>query len=234
MLAGAAGSHQLTVDVTGNGYVTDATGLIHCPANCSASFGDTATVSLYAYPNADDTFQGWSDACNGTTNCSFSMDVDRHVGATFTGAGPEPTPSPSPSPTATPTPQPTPTPAPTPSPGPGQLPKPLPLDLEIAARKRQRLHVTHGSIRLELRCSRSCKATVKPKITVPHDKPATFHPSAAEVALGAHKWTAVRLKLPPAVRAAIVHHATRRHPAIAKLTASAGTAKVTRTVSLTP
>jgi hypothetical protein len=231
MLAGAASDQQLTVDVTGNGYVTDATGAIHCPPTCQSTLPSTAQVQLYAYPNGYDTFQGWSGACQGTTKCSFDMSQDRQVGAAFTGAGPSPTPSPSPSPTATPTPGP----SATPTPGPSPTPSPGPTKLAVTTVKVQSLAFTHGAVRLFLRCPLKCVALLKTTVSVPHGTAAVVRLKSVRRTLPAGVRTLVRLHLPRALRSAIRRRASRRHPAIARVTITTnGSAPVRRTVSLIP
>jgi uncharacterized repeat protein (TIGR02543 family) len=84
---------QLTVNVTGNGNISGATGAINCGNGatiCSASFAVGTTVTLIATPATGATFTAWTDACGGSaTTCTVSMSVSRNVNATFTG-GPAP------------------------------------------------------------------------------------------------------------------------------------------------
>jgi hypothetical protein len=239
MLAGAASGDHLTVSVTGNGNVTDATGAISCPPKCEADIPHATFVELTETPNGNDTFQGWSGPCTGAASkCGFDMNGAVTVGAAFTGTGPEPTPSPtpSPSPSATPTPQPTatPTPAPSPSPSPGLIR----LFLGVGAAPRQSLHLTHGRVRLRLRCSRVCNATVHGTIHVPHIT-GKMSLKTVKRTLPAGTWIGVGVRLSPAVRAAVRNHATRRHPAVTHLTIGAAApatkgASATRTVRLIP
>jgi len=242
MIAGAQSGDHLTVNVTGNGSVSDAAGRISCPPTCEADVAHGTFVSLTETPHDNDTFEQWSgDACTGSTaeKCGFDMNGATTVGAAFTGTGPQPTPSPSPSPTATPTPQPTPTPtpAPTPTPTPGPTPRPAALVLKLFAAKVQSLRDTHGRLRLRLRCSRTCKATIKVKVSVP-DKLKTVTLPAKHLTLPAGKTVSVGLKLSRALRTAIRLHATTRHPATAHVgvgaVAGASSAKAARTVALIP
>jgi hypothetical protein len=235
MLAGAAATgYQLTVNVSGNGYVTDATGVIHCPSTCQATIPAGTFVQLYAYPNGNDTFQGWSGDCQGTTKCSFDMGSNKTVGAGFTGTGPQPSPSPTPSPSATPTPQPTPTPTPSPS----ASPTLIHLFLGADAALRQSLHLTHHRIRLQLRCSRTCKATVTGTIRIPHVA-GTKSLKTVKRTLVASSWTAVGVRPSSRLRAAITTNASKRHPAVAHLSIDATApatkgASTARTVRLIP
>jgi hypothetical protein len=235
MIAGAQSGDHLTVNVTGNGSVSDSAGRISCPPTCEADVPHGSFVSLTAMPHDNDSFQQWSGpaACDGSTadKCGFDMSGPTTVGAAFTGTGPQPTPSPSP--TATPTPQPTPTPTPTPTPS----PSPATLVLKLFAAKVQSLRDTHGRLRLKLRCSRTCKATIKVKVSVPHmAKPVTL--PATHPTLPAGETILVARKLPRALRAAIKLNATIGHPATAHVAvaavAGASSAKATRTVALIP
>jgi uncharacterized repeat protein (TIGR02543 family) len=80
---------QLTVEVSGNGNVSNALGAINCGNGaivCSASLAVGTTVTLIATPATGATFAGWTGACGGTgTTCTVSMTASRSVTATFTG-----------------------------------------------------------------------------------------------------------------------------------------------------
>jgi len=65
-------SNSLTVSVSGNGSVTDATGLINCGSvNCTALFASGTTLT--ATPSANNSFSGWSGGCAGTAPCTVSV-----------------------------------------------------------------------------------------------------------------------------------------------------------------
>ena len=102
----ARGTHTLTVSLggTGNGSVSDGTGAIACPTECSNAYQANSPVTLTATPAAGSTFTGWSGACSGTDTCQVTMSADMAVTATFTA---NPTPS---TPPATPPPPGAPTP----------------------------------------------------------------------------------------------------------------------------
>jgi Divergent InlB B-repeat domain len=232
MLAGAQSGYQLTVNVTGNGTVNDAAGTINCPPTCTHTYALNTTVSLYAYPGGSDTFEGWSGACQGTTKCAVTMDADQTVGAAFSGAAPSPTPSP----TATPTPQPTATPTPQPSPTPS--PSGSAVVLELSGVAIQSLRHTHGTIRIRLRCSLQCLAAVKGTLRLPNAKSKAALPTV-KIALPAAQTTAVPIKLPLKLRLAIRRRASAKHPARARLVASAADGALVATpqrllVKLTP
>lgn len=64
--------NTLTVTVSGNGSVTDSTGLINCPAgSCSALF-QTSAVLTPAAPIGY-VFSGWSGGCSGLGACTVSL-----------------------------------------------------------------------------------------------------------------------------------------------------------------
>jgi uncharacterized repeat protein (TIGR02543 family) len=80
---------QLTVEIVGNGNVSNSLGAINCGNGavvCSASFAVGTTVTLIATPATGATFAGWTGSCGGTaTTCTVSMSASRSVTASFTG-----------------------------------------------------------------------------------------------------------------------------------------------------
>ena len=70
--------------VSGNG--------IDCGSNCSTTLDIGTPVSLAATPDAGMVFSGWSGACTGSGGCSFTLDANAAVTATF---APAPAPAPS-------------------------------------------------------------------------------------------------------------------------------------------
>ena len=74
--------YALTVTHTTGGTVTG--GPISCGTTCTASFAPGGEVDLAATASPGYEFTGWTGACSGTGACSFTMDADRQVGATFT------------------------------------------------------------------------------------------------------------------------------------------------------
>ncbi len=79
------------VGATGSGTVIDNAGIINCVFNgtstptgtCSASFAAGTVEVLTATPRGS-IFNGWSDACTGTTTCIVTMLQNETVVATFT------------------------------------------------------------------------------------------------------------------------------------------------------
>jgi hypothetical protein len=62
--------------VTGNG--------ISCGLACSAHLDTGTSISLSASPAAGSRFDGWSGACRGTADCTFTLTTSSTVNATFT------------------------------------------------------------------------------------------------------------------------------------------------------
>src|SRR5262249_22222149 len=67
---------------TGSGTVTSSPSGISCGGTCSAPFTYWTTVALSAKPAEGSTFDGWENACNGSS-CSVRMSLDRVVVARF-------------------------------------------------------------------------------------------------------------------------------------------------------
>jgi len=71
-VCGTLPTNSLTVTVSGNGSVTDSTGLINCPAgNCSALFQNSAVLTPAAPIGY--VFSGWSGGCSGLGACTVSL-----------------------------------------------------------------------------------------------------------------------------------------------------------------
>ena len=68
---------------SGTGVVTSDVAGINCGATCSASFPDSAIVTLTAASSSGSAFSGWSGNCAGTGTCTVTMSVARNVTATF-------------------------------------------------------------------------------------------------------------------------------------------------------
>jgi hypothetical protein len=91
--AGAAPERVLlTVSVEGGG---DGKVLIEprgatCSETCSHEFTSGTRVTLTADPADGSRFEGWDEACTGVDPCSFFMDREREVTATFEGKPSEP------------------------------------------------------------------------------------------------------------------------------------------------
>jgi hypothetical protein len=68
---------------SGGGLVTSEPQGIHCPAGeCSRLFVFNSPVTLFAYPDTNSLFSGWS-ACAGLADCAVTMDNDKSVSAQF-------------------------------------------------------------------------------------------------------------------------------------------------------
>jgi hypothetical protein len=93
--AGATYPYPVTVTVTGPGAVTDATGAINCPGNCSTAYPSGQFATFSETPQSGQQFGGWSTAapviegCTATsTICQVKIDCDacgssESVAATF-------------------------------------------------------------------------------------------------------------------------------------------------------
>jgi len=82
--AAVATTYDLSVRKTGNGTVTDSSGVIKCGSTCLASFTKGSSAILTATPSSGYTFSGWSGDCYGTGTCTLTMNAARNVTATFT------------------------------------------------------------------------------------------------------------------------------------------------------
>jgi len=73
---------------TGSGSVSSSPSGINCGNTCSASFDNGTQITLTATPLSGSTFQGWSGACTGTSNCVVTLNANTSVTATFAAAQP--------------------------------------------------------------------------------------------------------------------------------------------------
>ncbi len=81
------GSHNLSVNITGNGAVSSTpSGINNCRTTCTAAFTDPTTVTLTATQDSNSTFSGWSGGgCSGSGNCVVTVNgANITVTATFT------------------------------------------------------------------------------------------------------------------------------------------------------
>lgn len=84
----AAAGYQVSVTTSGDGHVSSYPPGILCGAACVESFDSGREITLTANPSAGAAFTGWSGACSGTaTTCTFVLDSDKSVKATFSGVG---------------------------------------------------------------------------------------------------------------------------------------------------
>ncbi|MDD5435299.1 MAG: hypothetical protein PH343_07720, partial [Nitrospira sp.] len=82
-----AASYVLTVslDGTGNGTVVSNPVGIDCGIDCFETYARGTEVTLTSTPDESSIFTGWFGICSGVTPaCTFTMDADKTVGATFT------------------------------------------------------------------------------------------------------------------------------------------------------
>lgn len=75
----------------GEGRVTSSPAGINCHTTsasgsaCTAVYGPTTTVTLFAAPAPESFFVGWEGACSGTATCTVTMSQSRSVRALFQG-----------------------------------------------------------------------------------------------------------------------------------------------------
>ena len=95
--------YTLTVAKTGNGDGEINSGpdpaAIKCGSDCSESYANGTSVTVYALPSANSTFAGWSGACSGASaSCTLLMNSNKNAIANFTsntssGGGGTPSPT---------------------------------------------------------------------------------------------------------------------------------------------
>jgi hypothetical protein len=86
------GERNLSVQVSGSGFVQSAPQGLSCPGSCSADFATGTAITLTASPDAGQSFSGWSGACAGSVaTCVVTLDQAQFVSASFApvvGTGP--------------------------------------------------------------------------------------------------------------------------------------------------
>lgn len=88
--AGAAGATEAQIRVplkvaikgSGSGTVRIAPG-VACSESCEHEFASGRRLTVRAEAADGSSFEGWGDACSGTTRCSFIMEGERSLAATF-------------------------------------------------------------------------------------------------------------------------------------------------------
>lgn len=78
-------SYNLTVTKGGDGQgtVTANSGAISCGSTCQGSYTAGTQITLRATPSTGSAFSAWSGACTGGGSCTFSLNSDTSVVATF-------------------------------------------------------------------------------------------------------------------------------------------------------
>ena len=76
-------SHNVSLNISGQGSINDANGNISCSADCAKSLVSGTALSLVATPASGYKFNGWAGACNGTSRCTLSVNSDKTVTAVF-------------------------------------------------------------------------------------------------------------------------------------------------------
>ncbi|HEX3109092.1 MAG TPA: Ig-like domain-containing protein, partial [Thermoanaerobaculia bacterium] len=87
-VAAAAATANVTVTKSGSGsgLVTSSPSGFNCGTSCSATLTVGSSITLYAQPDRDARFDGWSGPCVGTGSCTFTVSADTNVVAAFTYA----------------------------------------------------------------------------------------------------------------------------------------------------
>lgn len=81
--AAASGGVLLGISLSGEGTVSSTPAGLQCGKRCSASFPRGSAVTLTALPASGLTFAGWGGACSGSNACVVTLDMAKHVSATF-------------------------------------------------------------------------------------------------------------------------------------------------------
>jgi len=89
---------KVTLTGDGEGAVTLAPGDISCDESCEHRFDTGERVTVTADPDADSTFEGFGDACDGTKRCSVVIDGTRALTVLFASRPDEPAAPPPPPP----------------------------------------------------------------------------------------------------------------------------------------
>lgn len=79
-------SAQLTVTIAGSGTVTSTPPGINCGADCTERYFVGDSVTLAAVPAVGFRFDGWTNGCAGTGNCTRIIDADLIANAVFVAA----------------------------------------------------------------------------------------------------------------------------------------------------
>jgi List-Bact-rpt repeat protein len=79
------GRVQLSVTFagSGDGEIQIAPGDLLCSRSCDHTFINGTRVTVTADAASGSTFEGWGDACDGTSDCALVLDGERSLSATF-------------------------------------------------------------------------------------------------------------------------------------------------------
>ena len=80
----------ITLRGSGRGEVRIAPGDSTCDRSCERRYDTDTRVTVTATAATGSTFEGWGDSCDGTGSCSFRLDEQRSLTATFAGEASEP------------------------------------------------------------------------------------------------------------------------------------------------
>ncbi len=74
---------DVSIDGPGSGSVYSSPGGIDCGNDCAEDLLQNTVVVLTASPASGSTFAGWSGDCNGSNDCTLTMDAKKTVTASF-------------------------------------------------------------------------------------------------------------------------------------------------------
>ncbi len=75
--------YAVSVSVVGSGSITSTPSGLNCDSNCEQVYTEGTQIELVATPDSGFVFDGWSGACSGTGNCSFTVTDTTSVTANF-------------------------------------------------------------------------------------------------------------------------------------------------------
>jgi hypothetical protein len=78
----------LSIVAPSNGVIKDDTGKISCPSSCSANYDVNSAIKLTAIPNLNYVFTGFSGCTTNGNQCSFTLDNNKNISATFALSNP--------------------------------------------------------------------------------------------------------------------------------------------------
>ncbi|MGH2943801.1 MAG: InlB B-repeat-containing protein, partial [Solirubrobacteraceae bacterium] len=81
---------SVSLEGDGSGRVRIAPGDVSCSRSCERRFARGARLVATADASSGSTFEGWGDGCDDGARCSFVMDGERSLSATFADAQPQP------------------------------------------------------------------------------------------------------------------------------------------------
>ncbi len=75
--------YAVNVSVSGSGSIASTPSGLNCESNCEQVYTEGTQIELVATPDSGFVFDGWSGACSGTGNCSFTVTNATSITANF-------------------------------------------------------------------------------------------------------------------------------------------------------